>query len=244
MLVDGRGRHDVERESRSIRPGDQADGRLAHPKREEDATLTDAFAALCLEEKLAHIVVECVAVMDDSGVCVGKAKIADILRGKPSRFVLENGYDVNPAFGRLKFMRSPDVRFVIDALVEDGLLEVAFVDDNHERPVLKVAPRGRLELSGGNPHRARLPWNLDQNPVPDYEPELYHDLCELRRRLASEEGVRPYHVAYDSALFAAAAARPLTIEELGAVHGWGPVKCERHGEAFLEVLRSSRGRAG
>jgi len=210
-------------------------------KHQEEATLADSFASLCLEEKLTHIIVECVAVMDDSGVCVGKAKISDILRGKPSRFILEHGYDVNPAFGRLKFMRFPDVQFVLDALVEDGLLEIAFVNDSPERPVLRVAPRGRLELAGGNPYRARLPWRLDQRVIPAYDEELLHDLQELRRRLASEEQLRPYQIAYDSTLFATAAAWPLSIEELVAVPGWGPVKCERYGEAFLALLRSSRG---
>ncbi len=203
--------------------------------------MADSFAPPCLEEKLTHIVVECVAVMDDSGVCVGKAKIADILRGKPSRFVLENGYDVNPAFGRLKFMRSPDIRFVIDGLVEDRLLEIAFVDDNRERPVLRVAPSGRLELAGRNPHRARLPWNMDQRDCPDTTRSSFATSASSDGG-GLEEGLRPYQIAYDSTLFATATAQPQSIEELEAVPGWGPVKCERYGEAFLALLRSSRSR--
>jgi ATP-dependent DNA helicase RecQ len=203
--------------------------------------LDNSFAALCFEEKLTHIVLECVAVMEDSGVCVGSSKTTAILRGKPSRSIMENGFDVNPAFGRLEFMRSPEVRFVVDALVEDGLLEVAFADDSGERPVLRVAPRGRLELAGSNPHRARLPWSLDRRALPDYDEGLLHDLWALRSRLASENQLRPYQIVYDSALFATAVARPQSIDELEAVPGWGPVKCEKHGEDFLALLRSSGG---
>lgn len=204
--------------------------------------MADSFDALCLEEKLTHIVVECVAVMEDSGVCVGKLKMADILRGKPSRFVLENGYDANPAFGRLRFLRVADVRFVVDSLVEDGLLEVAFADDACELPVLNVAPRGRLELHGDNPFRARLPWKMDQRVIPEFDCRLLHDLHDLRRRLAAQEEIRPYHVVYDSTLLATALALPRSLEELESVSGWGPAKCEMYGEDFLVVIRSSAGR--
>lgn len=204
--------------------------------------MAESFDALCLEEKITHVVVECVAVMEDSGVCVGKLKMVDILRGKPSRFVLENGYDANPAFGRLRFLRVADVRFVIDSLVEDGLLEVAFADDACELPVLNVAPRGRLELRGDSPFRARLPWKMDQRVIPGFDRTLLHDLHHLRRQLAARDEVRPYHVVYDSTLFATALAQPQSLEELEAVPGWGPAKCEMYGEDFLALLRSSRSR--
>jgi ATP-dependent DNA helicase RecQ len=65
---------------------------------------------------------------------------------------------------------------------------------------------------------------------------LFDRLRELRRDIANERGVPAYVVFSDATLLAMAATRPRSDSELLAISGVGPVKLERFGAAFLEVL--------
>jgi len=65
---------------------------------------------------------------------------------------------------------------------------------------------------------------------------LFEALRVLRRRLADERGVPAYVVFSDATLLAMTAARPTTAAGLAALPGVGPMKLERFGAAFLEVL--------
>jgi ATP-dependent DNA helicase RecQ len=71
------------------------------------------------------------------------------------------------------------------------------------------------------------------------DPALFERLRALRRRLADAEGVPAYIVFSDAVLARMAAERPTDEAGLGRVSGVGPVKLQRYGAAFLEVLRES-----
>jgi ATP-dependent DNA helicase RecQ len=66
---------------------------------------------------------------------------------------------------------------------------------------------------------------------------LFEALRALRKRLADERGVPAYVVFSDATLLAMAANCPRTTAALLSIPGVGPVKVERYGAAFLEVLR-------
>ena len=68
-------------------------------------------------------------------------------------------------------------------------------------------------------------------------PESFERLRALRKRLADAEGVPAYIVFSDAVLREMAKHAPRTRAELLGISGVGPVKLERYGEAFLEVLR-------
>ncbi len=70
------------------------------------------------------------------------------------------------------------------------------------------------------------------------DPERFQRLRAVRKRLADAEGVPAYIVFSDAVLRQMAAQVPRTKAEMLALSGVGPVKLERYGEAFLEVLRS------
>ena len=67
--------------------------------------------------------------------------------------------------------------------------------------------------------------------------ELFGRLRAVRKRLADAEGVPAYIVFSDAVLRQMAEHVPRTRVELLMLSGVGPVKLERYGDAFLEVLR-------
>jgi ATP-dependent DNA helicase RecQ len=70
-------------------------------------------------------------------------------------------------------------------------------------------------------------------------PELFERLRGVRKRLADGEGVPAYIVFSDAVLRQMALAQPKSKAEMLLLSGVGPVKLERYGEAFLEVIRES-----
>jgi ATP-dependent DNA helicase RecQ len=64
-------------------------------------------------------------------------------------------------------------------------------------------------------------------------------LRDLRRTIAREEQVPAYVVFSDRTLAEMAVRRPRSENALGEIRGVGPVKIERYGERFLDVLRSA-----
>ena len=66
---------------------------------------------------------------------------------------------------------------------------------------------------------------------------LFERLRSLRRDLARERGILPYHVFTDATLRDMVRIRPKTSYELLSVSGIGQAKLERYGEAFLIELR-------
>ena len=64
-------------------------------------------------------------------------------------------------------------------------------------------------------------------------------LRDLRRTISKAEQVPAYVVFPDRTLAEIAVRRPATLNALGQIRGVGPVKLERYGEKFLNVVRSS-----
>ncbi|HXI02179.1 MAG TPA: ATP-dependent DNA helicase RecQ [Candidatus Saccharimonadales bacterium] len=72
--------------------------------------------------------------------------------------------------------------------------------------------------------------------APEGDPELFERLRALRKRIADEEGVPAYIVFSDAVLRQMASVVPKSRSGLLDLSGVGPVKLERYGDAFLEVL--------
>ena len=70
------------------------------------------------------------------------------------------------------------------------------------------------------------------------ETDLFEALRLLRRQLADERGVPAYVVFSDATLLAMADKQPISEADMLSITGVGPVKLERYGAAFLEVVAS------
>jgi ATP-dependent DNA helicase RecQ len=71
------------------------------------------------------------------------------------------------------------------------------------------------------------------------DPELLAALKRLRLDLARARRVAAYVVFHDATLAAIAAARPQTLDALGALPGVGAKKLADFGAAVLDVVRAS-----
>ena len=113
--------------------------------------------------------------------------------------------------------------------------------------------RVRLRPLGESPARLALPPKRDlsrlvvtrrEGPAEeaDLDPAdeaLFEALRSWRVGVAKAEGVPPYVVASDRALRDVASLRPGSPEALLECHGIGPAKCERFGDALLQLVREA-----
>ena len=80
----------------------------------------------------------------------------------------------------------------------------------------------------------------DEAPVLSGADEaLLARLRDLRRTISREEQVPAYVVFPDRTLAEMAVRRPTNVNALGQIRGVGPVKLDKYGERFLDVVRSA-----
>jgi ATP-dependent DNA helicase RecQ len=75
----------------------------------------------------------------------------------------------------------------------------------------------------------------------EYDQGLFEKLRELRKEIATEQGVPPFVVFSDASLAEMAAVIPKDDESMLAITGVGQHKLERYGGRFMEVLRAPTG---
>ena len=127
-----------------------------------------------------------------------------------------------------------------------------------ERPLVLLTASGRAVLFAEGPVRFLLPPEHSgrvaartpttgarkrQQAVVTANPQdtaLFDALRARRLELARAEGMPPYVVASDRTLRELAEVRPRSIEQLQGIHGIGPAKAARYGEALLDVVRAAR----
>jgi ATP-dependent DNA helicase RecQ len=104
-----------------------------------------------------------------------------------------------------------------------------------------AAQSARSRLAKKQPSRGgRSETAADEAPVlTGADAALLARLRDLRRTIARQEQVPAYVVFADRTLAEMVVRRPRSAESLGEIRGVGPVKLERYGERFLEVVRSA-----
>ena len=179
-----------------------------------------------------------------TGQRFGAAHIVDVLRGRETERTRRFGHHRLPTWGVGGELSAGEWRGVIRQLASTELIAV----DSEGWGALRLGPDAGAVLRG---ERA-VPLRRDPKPAPRpasgsaragrEAPEIgdregFEALRQLRRRLASEQGVPPYVVFHDAVLAAMLARRPASLDEMMAVPGVGAAKLERYGPAFLDLLR-------
>lgn len=200
----------------------------------------------------AQKIVSCVLRLAQRNRQAGKALIVDILRGSKAERVLAQGYDGLSTYGIMDTVPAKRVRYVLDALVSEGML----VQTGGSYPVVEATGKGAAFLKDRLPFEIKVPKRLPKeeaaigggmargskpSAASVSDSALFEKLKAVRFKLASEAGVPAYIVFANATLADMCEKQPTTEGDLLAVSGVGQVKAERYGAAFLEAIREYKG---
>jgi len=166
---------------------------------------------------------------------------SQVLVGSQDQRILSKGHDRLSTYSLLESHPKNVVRDWIDQLLGQSCL-VKYGEYNQ----LQVTDLGWQVLRGEHTPTLLKPPSkkssrheqrkLDPGSWDGVDRELFESLRELRRELATEQGVPAYIVFGDATLRDLARRRPTTTENILAVHGVGQKKCDDYGEPFLKRI--------
>ena len=179
----------------------------------------------------------------ERGQRYGAGHIIDILRGKSTPRVKEQGHDTLSVFGVGADLSDQAWRGVLRQLIAKGLVAVDF--EGHGTLMLTETSRSVLKgevtlMLRRELHTARSPATRRRTAADmglDAESrERFEALRAWRASVAKEHGVPAYVIFHDATLREIALRDPRSLDELSNVHGVGIRKLEAYGEALLECV--------
>lgn len=177
-----------------------------------------------------------------TGQRFGAVYVLDVLMGKNNDKILRNGHESLSVFGIGSDYNQKQWRSILRQLVVQGYVAVDTAGygglrlSEQSRPLL----RGNIELPLRRDllvaRKTKKAMRKAELAVADEDLDLFEDLRECRKRLATKHNVPPYVIFHDATLMQMAADKPQTDDELLAVSGVGQTKLERFGADFLDVI--------
>lgn len=165
----------------------------------------------------------------------GTNYVIDLLRGSRSEKIREEHKQLK-TYGIGTDLSKAEWQRYIGQLVIQGYLHVT--DDQY--PVLKLTAASEAVLKGTQKVEFNLAEDIETlatETLPSvYEAGLLHDLKTTRFNLAMNENVPAYIILSDATLLEMATYLPQSLPELGRISGFGEVKLDRYGVAFLKVI--------
>jgi ATP-dependent DNA helicase RecQ len=177
-----------------------------------------------------------------TGQRFGAAYIVDVLLGKATDKIEQNGHDQLSVFGIGKDKASAIWRSVTRQLVVAGHLRA----DAERYGALVLTDTSRSVLRGETPLQFRedpkLPAAVARRSskarvVATVDEGLWEALRECRQSLASEHDVPAYVIFHDKTLHEMLQYRPQTEAAMLDISGVGQTKLDRYGWQFLEIIR-------
>jgi ATP-dependent DNA helicase RecQ len=184
---------------------------------------------------LTEAAVKFLGCVKDTGQIFGVSHIANVLRGSQAKKVLQHRHDRLTVHGSGREHSDRQWSRFGQQFIAEGLLE-----QDMEHGGLRLTAAGREVLAGQRRVLVAAPAvgvPAEAPAAPSYDAGLFQALRELRRELADAANVPPYVIFSDRTLVEMATYCPQTPQRLLDIAGVGQVKLERHGDAFLAVLR-------
>ncbi|ASK90117.1 DNA helicase RecQ [Sphingorhabdus sp. SMR4y] len=173
-----------------------------------------------------------------TGQSFGVTHLEAVLTGRQDEKIVSRGHDQLSVFDIVSEEEAPLIKPVSRSLLLRDALR------NTEHGGLMFGPEARSILKGEQdvaivepPKRvSRKRRGSSTSPNPFGDP-LFEALRQKRMELAKELGVPPYVIFHDSVLRDMTGLKPDSLSALGELPGIGTAKLEKHGEAFLAVIR-------
>ena len=169
--------------------------------------------------------------------------IIDFLKGSDSKKIWSE-HKFLPTFGKGNEFTRDEWRSYLKELVDKGYL----VQSDGEFTILKLTDASRRVLFGEEKVSLQVVATIKEERIErkrrsevetrevEYDKNLFEELRALRLSIASRENVPPYIVFPDTTLVDLAKYLPLNHEHLTRISGFGQVKLEKYGKAFLDVV--------
>jgi len=164
----------------------------------------------------------------------GMGYVIDLLRGSNSAKLREEHKQLK-TYGAGADISKADWQRHLRELIQLGYLQTS----QDAYPVLQLTDRSDAILKGLEKIELTLSQTTEethQPETPPHEAELFNQLKNQRRELAELENVPAYIVLSDATLMELASYLPQSLPELRQISGFGELKLQRYGEAFLNVI--------
>ena len=177
-----------------------------------------------------------------TGCGVGAYMLRDILRGAQRHDIRMRGYDRIRTFGAGSDMSAPEWNYYISQMIQLGLLDVAYDDNNRLRPtpygmrVVRGEERVMLAKYTDRPLAAPAPKRQSAAASRHDTDALLARLKAVRKAEAARIKMPPYLIFSDASRADMALRRPRTLEDFRLVSGAGEVKTARWGKMFLQAI--------
>ena len=174
----------------------------------------------------AQKVLSCVVRM---GQKFGKTLTAQVLAGSKNQKINDFKFQTLPTYGILKEMTMKEIAAFIDYLIAEKMLAVKA----GQFPTIFVTDKGRDVLLG------KIEVQRKGAPIVkavQTDDPIFEALKDLRKEIASAEGVPSYIVFNDKTLKDMCMKKPTTKDEMLEVSGVGLAKYEKYGEKFITVI--------
>lgn len=188
------------------------------------------------EQSLVKIILNCVSELPFS---FGKKKIVGVLRGSKSSYVIDHKLYQLDMYGILPDFKVKYLYCVLEKMQEQGLLEVEMVSNFGNRPTLTVTQAGKDFLDGKSSTDVDFATALSNREITllnDQEQVLFDDLRQLRRDLASEQGLPAFMICGNICLREVAKTKPKSEPELLLINGIGESFVHNYGNDFLGAI--------
>lgn len=187
----------------------------------------------CLEDsevvdltKEAQMVFSCVKRMNES---FGKTLVAQVLTGSKNQKVTSLGFHRLSTYGLLQHWTSKNVAALIDFLVAEQYLEPT----EGAYPTLRLTVQAVSVLKG----EQQVFKKEKKSAVLQENSELFEQLRQWRKNIATAENVPPYVIFSDKTLREISKVIPLSEEEMLQISGVGEQKLRKYGEDLLLFLQ-------
>ncbi len=189
----------------------------------------------------AQIVMSAIA---RTGERFGINHIVSVITGGETARIKQLGHDRIKTFGAGQDKDRRHWRQIVDNLLAQGLI----LQTESEYPVLQLQPESGEVLFGGRKvyvlktRRKAAGRSAGKAAMEegDFNHQLFDNLRDLRKKLASEQGVPPFVVFSDRALHEMCKYFPTTPHDMLQITGVGETKLARYGPRFMQAIEEFR----
>jgi ATP-dependent DNA helicase RecQ len=166
----------------------------------------------------------------------GIKHVIDVLRGAKTKLIFDRGHDRLSTYSLMAQYSEEDLRYYISILIEKGLLERSEGD----YPVLRWTAASPNVVRGTQQVMMRKRTQRVAKPKKGSDLQcdlvLFTELSRLRQKYAQQMRVPAFVIFGDRSLIEMARVYPTNREAMLKINGVGPVKWEKYGQPFLNVI--------